>query len=131
MDFNRVRIRMLKVLPSIKKVGKYGSTIQLQTSFERITVEQTINRFVDLSEDIKSAVFENQRFAGATLKYSYENYDIPSFPSMGMGFSIAGTWKMNLNDAKRNFPSSAERKSKLRARKRRLETVIQFIFFIN
>jgi predicted phosphodiesterase len=105
MDFNRVRIRMLKVLPSIKKVGKYGSTIQLQTSFERITVEETINRFVDLSEAINSAVFQNQKFAGATLKYSFENYDIPSLPSMGMGFSIAGTWKMNLNDIKRNFPS--------------------------
>jgi hypothetical protein len=30
--------------------------------------------------------FDNQRFVGATFKYSFENYDIPSFPSMGMGF---------------------------------------------
>ena len=105
MDFNRVRIRMLTVLPSIKKVGKNGSTIQFQTSFERITVEQTINRLVDISEDILPAVFQNQKFAGATLKYSYENYDIPSFPSMGMGFSISGSWKINLDDTKRNFPA--------------------------
>jgi hypothetical protein len=24
---------------------------------------------------------------------------------MGMGFSIGGSWKMNLNDSKRNFPT--------------------------
>ena len=105
MDFNRVRIRMLKVMPSVKKVGKYGSTIHFQTSFERITVEETRNRFVDISTKINPAVFQNQQFAGATLKYSFENYDVPSFPTMGMGFSIAGTWKMNLEDVKRNFPA--------------------------
>lgn len=105
MDFNRVRIRMLKVMPSIKRVGKYGSTIQLQTSFERITVEETMNRFVDLSPSVNPAVFQSQQFAGVMMKYSFENYDIPSFPSMGMGFSIAGTWKINLEDTKRNFPA--------------------------
>jgi hypothetical protein len=36
-------------------------------------------------------------------KYSYENYDNPSLPTMGMGFSIGGSWKMNLNDS--NFPT--------------------------
>ncbi|MFV8342789.1 metallophosphoesterase [Flavobacterium sp. XS2P39] len=105
MDFNRVRIRMLKVLPSIKKVGKHGSEIRFQTSFERIMVEETSNRFVDIPGNINPAVFQNQQFAGATVKYSFENYDIPSFPSMGMGFSVAGSWKMNLEDTKRNFPT--------------------------
>jgi hypothetical protein len=105
MDYNRVRIGMLKVLPSIKKVGKYGSTIYFQTSFEQISVEETNNRFINIPGIVNPNVFDNQRFAGATFKYSFENYDIPSFPSMGMGFSIAGTWKMNVNDTKRNFPS--------------------------
>ncbi len=104
MDYNRVRIRMLKVLPSIKKIGKYGSTIRLQTSFEQITVEESISRFIDIPGIINPDVFDAQQFVGATLKYSFENFDIPSFPSIGMGFSIAGTWKMNLNDPNRNFP---------------------------
>jgi hypothetical protein len=34
-----------------------------------------------------------------SIKYSYENYDNPSLPTMGMGFSIGGSWKMNLNDS--------------------------------
>lgn len=105
MNYNRVRIKMLKVLPSIKKVGKYGSEIQLQTSFERIGVEETSNRFITVDENINPEIFGIQRFAGAMLKYSFENYDIPSLPTMGMGFSVSGTWKMNLDDYKSNFPA--------------------------
>jgi hypothetical protein len=105
MNYNRVRIKMFKVLPSIKKIGKYGSEIQFQTSFERIDVEETSDRFITIDGTMNPAVFETQQFAGAMLKYSFENYDIPSLPTIGMGFSVAGTWKMNLDDNRSNFPA--------------------------
>jgi hypothetical protein len=105
MNYNRVRIKMFKVLPSIKKIGKYGSEIQLQTSFERIDVEETSDRFITVDATMNPAVFQTQQFAGAMLKYSFENYDIRSLPTIGVGFSIAGTWKMNLEDTRRNFPA--------------------------
>ncbi len=105
MDYNRVRIRMIKVMPSINKIGLNGSKFQIQSSYERITVEETTNRFVDSSPEVNPKVFENQHFTGASVKYSYENYDIPAFPSMGMGISFTGSWKMNLEDLKRNFPT--------------------------
>lgn len=104
-EYNRVRIQMLKVIPTIKRVGENGNTIYFQTSFEKITVEETKNRFVDNALNVNPAVFKNQLFAGTTLKYSFENYDLPSFPSMGMGFSITGSWKINIEDTKRNFPT--------------------------
>lgn len=104
MDYNRVRIRMLKLMPSIKKVGLYGSSFHIQTTFEKIRVENTVDRFISTPGVVNPAVFENQQFAGAIVKYSFENYDIPALPTMGMGFSIAGSWKMNLDDTKRNFP---------------------------
>ncbi len=102
MDFNRVRIRMLKIAPAIKKIGRYGNEIHIQTSFENIEVENTPNRFI---ASINPKVFDYQQFAGANIKYSYENYDTPSLPTMGMGFSVAAAWKVNLQDTKRNFPS--------------------------
>lgn len=105
MDYNRVRIRMLKVSPSIKKVGRYGSTIHFQTSFEQINVEETNNRFINIPGVVNPGVFDSQQFAGATIKYSFENYDIPSLPTMGFGFSVAGSWKMNISDTQRNFPT--------------------------
>ncbi|MEM8522536.1 metallophosphoesterase [Flavobacterium sp. PL12] len=103
-DYNRVRMKMIKAFPSIKKVGKHGSTIRFQTSFERITVEQTSNRFVTSATNLNPEVFDSQQFAGANVKYSFENYDFPAFPSMGMGFSMTAGWKTNLSDGKRNFP---------------------------
>jgi hypothetical protein len=105
MDYNRVRIRMLKISPSIKKVGKYGSEINFSTNFERISVEETDNRFINIPGVVNPDIFDSQQFAGATIKYSFENYDIPSLPTMGFGFSLAGSWKMNLNDTRRNFPT--------------------------
>lgn len=105
MDYNRVRIRMLEVTPSIKKVGLHGSTLFLQSTFEKIRVEDTDNRFINSPGIVNSTVFESQQFAGAAIKYNFENYDTPSFPTMGMGFSLAGSWKMNLNDSRRNFPA--------------------------
>jgi hypothetical protein len=105
MDYNRVRIRMLGVTPTIKKVGLYGSTLFLQSIFEKIKVEDTSNRFINIPNIVNSNVFDSQQFAGAAIKYNFENYDTPSFPTMGMGFSLAGSWKMNLNDSKRNFPA--------------------------
>jgi hypothetical protein len=102
MDYNRVRIRMLKIAPAIKKIGRYGNEIHIQTSFENIEVENTPNRFVN---SVNPTVFENQQFAGVNIKYSFENYDNPSLPTMGMGFSIAASWKMNVQETKRNFPT--------------------------
>jgi hypothetical protein len=61
------------------KVGKYGSTIYFQTSFEQISVEETNNRFINIPGIVNPNVFDNQRFAGATFKYSFENYDILHF----------------------------------------------------
>ncbi|MFV5697562.1 metallophosphoesterase [Flavobacterium sp. ZT3R17] len=105
MNYNRVRLRTLKVTPSVKKIGKYGSEISFSTTFEKISVEETNNRFINIPGVVNPNVFGSQQFAGATVKYSFENYDIPSFPTMGFGFSVAGSWKMNTNDAQRNFPT--------------------------
>lgn len=105
MDYNRVRIRMLKLAPQIIKKGNYGSTILFQTSFESFDVERTDNRFIAITNSVNPRIFESQQFAGASIKYNYENYDNSSLPTMGMGFSIGGSWKINLNDRKRNFPT--------------------------
>ena len=105
MDYNRVRIRIIKAAPQIKRTGLYGSTILFQTSLESIEVERTNNRFIATPNIVNPRVFESQQFAGTSLKYSYENYDNPSLPTMGMGFSITGSWKMNLRETRRNFPT--------------------------
>lgn len=103
MDYNRVRIQILEVKPSLKYVGRFGSEVILQTSFENIEVEGTTNRFINEFGAINEEVFEYQQFAGASFKYAFKNYDREANPSIGMRFAIQGTWKTNLSDSKRNF----------------------------
>ncbi|MCF6133374.1 metallophosphoesterase [Flavobacterium wongokense] len=103
MDYNRVKIQMVKVEPVLKLVGKYGSEIQFKGSFENIEVEQTNGRFINLPGIVNPDIFDYQQFAGGRLQFSFENYDNASNPTLGMGFLIAAGWKMNLNQPERNF----------------------------
>lgn len=105
MDYNRVRLRTLKAIPSIKRVGRYGSEINLATTFEKIQVEETTGRYINIPGAVNPNVFNNQQYVGATIKYSFENYDVPSLPTMGFGFSVVGSWKMNVQETKTNFPA--------------------------
>ena len=105
MDYNRVRLRTLTAAPSIKKVGRHGSEINLGALYERLKVEETTGRFINISGDVNPNIFDSQQFMGASLKYSFENYDVPSLPTMGFGFSVAGSWKMNIGEPKNNFPA--------------------------
>jgi formamidopyrimidine-DNA glycosylase len=105
MDYNRVRLRTLKASPSIKKVGRYGSEINLGATYERLKVEETTDRLINIPQVVNQDVFDSQHYLGACIKYSFENYDVPSLPTMGFGFSVAGSWKMNIGKMKNNFPT--------------------------
>ena len=105
MDYNRVRISILKIAPQFIKMGRFGSRFEIQPTFENIKVEKTANRFIATSNAINPNVFVNQLFAGTNIGYHFENYDTPSLPTMGMGFSVIGSWKINLQDSRKNFPS--------------------------
>lgn len=105
MDYNRVRLRTLTASPSIKKVGRHGSEINFAALYERLKVEETTDRFINIPGAVNPNVFDSQHYVGAAMKYSFENYDVPSLPTMGFGFSIAGSWKMNVGEPKNNFPT--------------------------
>ena len=105
MNYNRVRISKLKFAPKIERIGRLGSKINFEVTYENFDVENDANRFISIPSIVNPDVFEHQQFAGAGAQYSYENYDNFSLPSMGMGFMIAANWKTNLSDSKQNFPT--------------------------
>jgi hypothetical protein len=88
MDYNRVRIRMLKLIPQIKKNRLYGSTLLFQTSLS-YDIEQTNNRFVAIPNSVNLRVLKST--ICWSIKYSYENYDNPSLPTMEWDFN---RWKL-------------------------------------
>ena len=103
MNYNRVKFQKVTFSPSLSKLGRFGSEVILQPLFENIVVDNTDGRFITVSNVGNPEVFKTKQFGGITAKYSFENYDVPSNPTMGMGFSVSANWKSNLSDTKRNF----------------------------
>jgi hypothetical protein len=52
-----------------------------QTSFESYDIEQTNNRFVAIPNSVNPRVLKST-ICWSSIKYSYENYDNPSLPTM-------------------------------------------------
>ena len=102
LDFNRVRIRTIKIAPSLVWRGYLGSKVRLGVSYENFDVEETEDRFID-------GFFTNtnrdtqQDFFSVDAEYSYSNSDNKAFPTIGMSFSLLGGYTTNLSESGRAF----------------------------
>ncbi|MCW2119493.1 metallophosphoesterase [Flavobacterium sp. 7A] len=105
MNYNRVKISIVTIAPQFEKIGGFGSRLQIQPTFENIQVQKSATRYIATPTIVDPIIFTNQQFAGLTVGYHYENYDNPSLPTMGMGFSLIGSWKTNLSETRKNFPT--------------------------
>ena len=105
MDYNRVRIRKFNVSGAIRHVGRFGSEFSLQPIFQRMTVEETDGRFIDVAGIVNPKVFDNQNYGGLKVKYVFKNADFAAKPTLGMYFMISGMWTTNLTDTEQNFPT--------------------------
>ncbi|PZR14742.1 MAG: metallophosphoesterase [Flavobacterium psychrophilum] len=104
MDYNRVKLQILRAAPSFFKNGRNGSTVEFQLPFESVEVDGTTNRFVNQPGALKDYLYEHRQFLGATARYSFSSYDNKSLPSMGIEFNLLGGWKTSLDQLERNFP---------------------------
>src|SRR6218665_941494 len=103
-DYNRVKMRTIKVTPSFQRIGEHGSSFTIRPSFERIMVDKTPNRFLALPGIINSDVFDYKNFADLNAEYRFENYDNISNPTLGLAFSALAGYKMNIDNTERKFP---------------------------
>ncbi|MXO05151.1 metallophosphoesterase [Flavobacterium sp. HBTb2-11-1] len=105
MDYNRVRIRKFNASGAIRHVGRYGSEFSIQPIFQRMTVEDTENRYINIPGIVNPNVFDSQNYGSLKVKYLFKNSDFAAKPTLGMYFMIAGTWTTNLDETKKNFPT--------------------------
>jgi hypothetical protein len=105
MDYNRVRIRKFNASGAIRHVGRYGSEFSIQPIFQRMTVEETDNRFIDIPGIVNPDVFDTRNYGSLKVKYLFKNSDFAAKPTLGIYFMIAGTWTTDLNETKQNFPT--------------------------
>jgi len=99
LDFNRVRIRALKIAPSLILKGELGSNLKVGLSYESIEVEKTPNRFISLFY-LLNGESNDKNFIGIETSYSYENIDNIAFPTLGMITSLQLGYKTDTDGFK-------------------------------
>lgn len=104
MDYNRVKLSVFRVAPSLFKDGRNGSTIKIEVPFETIEVDGTPGRYVSEPGVVRDYLYEHRLYAGLSAGYGFSNYDNHSLPALGLSFNILGGWKTSLDQLERNFP---------------------------
>ena len=99
LDFNRVKIRTFKAMPSLIWRGQQGSSFKAGIIYESNEVERTANRFIE-NLPVDDAVFDKQDFYGVDAKYHFENKDNDAFPTLGMQVALQAGYKNNVSTEK-------------------------------
>ncbi len=103
-NYNRVKIRTVRVSPSLQWVGEMGGSFTSKLSFERVQIDNTPNRLVTFPGVVNPDVFAYNNFADVNAEYRFENYDNASNPTLGITFSMMGGFTMNVDDTAQRFP---------------------------
>ncbi len=102
LDYNRVKFSTLTLAPSLVWRGELGSKIRLGASYESIEVEETEDRFINTFYQQNNTETE-KGFIGLDGEYTYENYDNPAFPTLGMTTSLHIGYKTETSGGNGSF----------------------------
>lgn len=96
-DYNRVRLRTLRLAPSLIHRWPLGAQFKTGICFESIEVEENQDRFVNTFY-VENGGESTNSFVGVNAEYSYTNSDNEAFPTMGMAASVELGYKTNLDN---------------------------------
>ena len=102
LDYNRVRLRILSARPALIWRGPLGGSFRMGLGYERFTVEETGDRFVNTFYQANGEE-NSSEFLGATARYFYENRDNEAFPTLGMASSLEAGFREELNSGGERF----------------------------
>jgi len=109
LDYNRVKIRTFKVMPSLVWSGGLSANFKVGVFYESNKVDKTPGRFLDLFVDVNSAlnvvsidgsIFDKQDFVGMEAAYHFDNKDNEAFPTLGMQFGLQIGYTSNVETSK-------------------------------
>ena len=101
LDYNRVKLRTIKISPTLIWRGISGASFKTAISYESVEVEETEGRFINDYLNTNDGI--SQAFFGGEVTYQYENYDNKAFPTLGMMTSLKAGFKINEKDLDRGF----------------------------
>ncbi|AXP80008.1 Calcineurin-like phosphoesterase [Mariniflexile rhizosphaerae] len=98
LDYNRVKISLFKVAPSLIWRGRFGASFEVGVSYEHNEVEETEGRFINLV--LNDIIEVSNGFYGIQTKYQYSNSDNEAFPTLGMLVAFEAGYKNNVDTSK-------------------------------
>ena len=102
LDYNRVRLRSLILVPSLVWRGHLGAKFRTGVSYEAISVEETDDRFINTFYQLNGEETSN-RFLGVMAEYAYKNIDNTAFPTLGMSFHLELGYKRSIVNSNQRF----------------------------
>lgn len=104
LDYNRVKISIIKGELGVIKRGRHGSMFTAKASAEVNKVDETQNRFItsDLLNKPED-FFDRKLFLGTQAKYRFKNHNDPVFPTLGMDFEAEIGYTTHANDLNKGF----------------------------
>lgn len=106
-DFNRIELQTISARAGLVRNSSFGSVFTLQTRFEAITLNNTMN---NLYQDKGSVTLDDTNYFGTVEGiYNYRSYDNPSNPARGMLFDLSLGITDNLVDVDNIFGVLASR----------------------
>lgn len=100
LDYNRVKIRTFKAMPSLIWRGQQGASFKVGIFYESNEVDNTSGRFISIPGVVPNTVFDKQDFYGIDANYHFENKDNESFPTLGFHFDVQAGYKNNVDTEK-------------------------------
>jgi hypothetical protein len=100
LDYNRVKIRTFKMMPSLIWRGELGGSLKVGVLYESNEVERTSGRFLEDNTQADDAVFDKQDFYGVDAKYHFVNKDNEAFPTLGFQTTLQVGYKNNMSTEK-------------------------------
>lgn len=98
LDYNRVKIRTFKAMPSLIWRGEQGGSFKVGLFFESNEVEETSGRFIN--QFIPNNTEINDEFYGIETQYHFENRDNKAFPTLGMQLGLQVGYINNISSSK-------------------------------
>ncbi|RKE98432.1 metallophosphoesterase [Ichthyenterobacterium magnum] len=98
LDYNRVKLRTIKLAPSLIWRGRLGAIFKIGLAYESYEIEETAGRFINVF--IGDNIDVSNNFYGIDAKYHYANLDNKAFPTLGMMVAIQTGYKNNIDSSK-------------------------------
>ncbi len=104
-NYVRVRQRLFTFQPALLRRINSAFSWSIGPTFESIRIDSTAGRLIDeYTDDFQPELFDGLEFLGLRLRLDIGNLDNQAFPTRGFGWHFDTGWKMQLDNAEKNFP---------------------------